>query len=238
MLNFLSTFDESLFHKINALAGTSPELDVLVADIAANPMFKGVFVMLLFWGLWFSRNRPYRSRREELIAVLVIAAIAILAGRVLALSLPFRFRPLHDPNLLINRAFGSSTGELEGWSSMPSDHAAMFFALATGLYRVSRPVGIVALLHAVVVICLPRVYLGFHFPSDLLVGGLVGIAMSLILTPVVTRGLAWRGLLVRAIDYPSLFYPAAFFATLQVALMFEPMRLLLKEAFQFAALVA
>jgi len=49
MLNFLSALDESLFDKINALAGTSPELDVLVADITANPMFKGVFVMLLFW---------------------------------------------------------------------------------------------------------------------------------------------------------------------------------------------
>lgn len=42
----------------------------------------------------------------------------------------------------------------------------------------------------------------------------------------------------RATAFPSLFYPVMFFATFQVAIMFDPLRMLLKEAVQFVLVLA
>jgi membrane-associated phospholipid phosphatase len=39
----------------------------------------------------------------------------------------------------------------------------------------------VALAHAALVVCLPRVYLGFHFPSDVLAGAAIGVAVAALL---------------------------------------------------------
>jgi hypothetical protein len=59
---------------------------------------------------------------------------------------------------------------LSGWSSFPSDHACLFFALATGLCLISPVIGGLALLHASLIVSLPRIYLGLHYPTDVLAG--------------------------------------------------------------------
>lgn len=49
------------------------------------------------------------------------------------------------------------------------------------LWRISRPIGARALFHAVAFICLPRLYVGFHFATDLIAGALLGTALALAL---------------------------------------------------------
>src|SRR5690606_22988918 len=100
--------------------------------------------------------------------------VTILLARVLALTLPFRLRPLHNPPDGFSMPFEISTKYADGMSSFPSDHAALFFALATGVYLISKRAGILALIYALVVICLPRIYLGIHYPSDILGGATLG----------------------------------------------------------------
>jgi len=62
--------------------------------------------------------------------------------------------------------------------SFPSAHATSSFAVATAMTRVA-PLGALAFALAVV-ICIGRPYLGMHYPSDVLVGAMLGVGLGLI----------------------------------------------------------
>ena len=65
-------------------------------------------------------------------------------------------------------------------SSLPSDHAALLFALAAGL-ALRRRAGPAALLFFVgALVGAARVYLGAHYPSDIVAGGALGLASALV----------------------------------------------------------
>lgn len=62
--------------------------------------------------------------------------------------------------------------------SFPSAHATSSFAVATAMTRV-EPLGALAFALAIA-LALGRPYLGMHYPSDVLAGALLGIALGLI----------------------------------------------------------
>jgi len=62
--------------------------------------------------------------------------------------------------------------------SFPSAHATSSFAVATAMTRV-EPWGALAFLLALA-LSLGRPYLGMHYPSDVLVGAALGVALGLI----------------------------------------------------------
>jgi membrane-associated phospholipid phosphatase len=62
--------------------------------------------------------------------------------------------------------------------SFPSAHATSSFAVATAMCRVD-PATSAAFLVAIA-LSLGRPYLGMHYPSDVLVGALIGVALGLI----------------------------------------------------------
>lgn len=62
--------------------------------------------------------------------------------------------------------------------SFPSGHSANSFACAWALFRVApRSWGISALIFAAL-IALSRLYVGVHFPTDVLAGGVIGILLA------------------------------------------------------------
>jgi undecaprenyl-diphosphatase len=62
--------------------------------------------------------------------------------------------------------------------SFPSAHATSSFAVATAMARV-EPLGAIAFLLAFA-LALGRPYLGMHYPSDVLVGAMLGLGLGLI----------------------------------------------------------
>jgi len=62
--------------------------------------------------------------------------------------------------------------------SFPSAHATSSFAVATAMTRV-EPLGALAFVLAFA-LALGRPYLGMHYPSDVLAGALLGVALGLI----------------------------------------------------------
>jgi undecaprenyl-diphosphatase len=60
--------------------------------------------------------------------------------------------------------------------------------LATGLWSINRTVGLIAFLWTIVIIDLPRVYLGIHYPSDIIAGALMGFLGMKVILAVSSKG--------------------------------------------------
>jgi undecaprenyl-diphosphatase len=211
--------DEYLFHAINQFAGRSNLLDDTLRW-SQTDYFKTVPIMMIIWGLWFSYPERERQVQERLTAIVVLCLVVVLAARLAAVLLPFRYRPLHTPGLEINLAYEQNVKLLDGWSAMPSDHAAFFFALSAGLMMLNRKAGIVAAVLSLFVVCLPRIYFGWHWPSDIVAGAALGILiMVLFIRPV--DGLIHRiGVIPYFMARPWVGYPLFFLATFEMSQMF------------------
>lgn len=66
--------------------------------------------------------------------------------------------------------------------SFPSMHAALAFVIAMATYQWNRRLGIVLLVWASLV-SLSRIYIGVHYPIDVVVGSSIGIIIALALKP-------------------------------------------------------
>ena len=218
-------YDYSLL--LNGFIGANPTVDLIILQLMGNTLLKGVPVMLVIWRLWMIPGSDMARRRAGLAGVLAASVIGLALGRILALTLPYSARPIHTPGHDVTLATGLEADVLDGWSSMPSDHAVMYFALGVGILLVHRGWGIAALFHALVLVSLPRIVLGFHWPSDILVGATIGTVTALILVPLLRRVFLEGGLLAWLEARPGLSYPLLFLATQQLATMFDTSRALL-----------
>jgi undecaprenyl-diphosphatase len=63
------------------------------------------------------------------------------------------------------------------FSSFPSGHATLSFALAFSIFLYDKKIGSLFLLLAFFV-AMGRIFTGVHFPLDILVGGILGIFVS------------------------------------------------------------
>ncbi len=228
MIETLRSIDLNTLVFFNQAIGHSEFIDMATKLVSENEVLKGIPLMVLFWGLWFAADRLGPETRPRLTALLVTNVVAIVVGRAFASLLPARLRPMQDADLLIRTPLDRTAWD--GWSSMPSDHAVMFFAMATAFFFVNRWAGLAALVHAAIVISLPRVMLGLHFPTDILVGGAIGALVALVLMPSLSRAFARHRVVDRALAFPHLLYPALFFVTFQSASMFESLRRALDAA--------
>ena len=220
----LAGMDLALFHAINGHAGDYV-LDRLAANIEGNHLIKGGIVMIVMWYYWFAADHRQADRRQIIICAVIGALLALVVNRTLATLLPFRVRPMYaggidfHPLLLTDFPI-----RLENWSSFPSDNATFFFALSTGMYFLSRPLGVVTGFYSFVVAGLVRVYMGVHYPSDVIVGALLGIVIAAAVNIEMVRRPVGR--VVDALTHraPGLFYAGAFAVTLELALVFDDVR--------------
>jgi undecaprenyl-diphosphatase len=218
------SIDVAILLWINQLAHHSYAFDAIVVRISESYLLKGGVIMAMFWWEWFREGPDQEYRRELLLTNLLCSLAVIVVARGLAHFLPFRERPLQTPGLGLRLPYTMSADTLIHWSSFPSDHATFFFALATGLWMERRKLGVLAMVYVFFVVCIPRIYLGVHYPSDVLAGAIIGIGFAVLMELVV--GGHWRG---RWFTFwwsrrPPLLYVMLFLLSYQIATMFDDVR--------------
>ncbi len=234
-LDFVSSVDDRVVTYLNSFAHRSWTADYLIRSVSEATLFKGGVVITAYWWAWFRAPENCaepgsRNPRETLLYTLLICVPALLIARLMALFLPFRVRPIYNPALHLKVAFTLAPNTLESWSSFPSDHAVLFFALATGFYLVSRRMGGLMYIYTAVWIALPRLYLGIHYPSDLVTGAFLGVAFaSTVRIVALRRMITWPA--QRLLEYsPGLFYTCLLQLSLQTALLYDPLRHLARSS--------
>ena len=221
----MGSFDSSIIAFFNQFAQRSYTFDQIVVFLSDSHLLKGGVFAMLFWWLWFRRQKDGMSEHDgthaRVMTMIVACFVAVFAVRVLAVSTAFKLRPIHNAELNFVAPHDMDSNMLQTWSSFPSDHAAMFFALAVSLWFISHSLGILSLIYVSVVICAPRVYLGLHYPTDMIVGAAVGTGAAWVVNlKVVRRPVEWcasRWLRLHAAS----FYAFFFFVTFQVAVIFD-----------------
>ena len=216
----LNTFDSHIIHFLNQFVHKSYLFDECIVFLSNCQMLKGGVLMTGLWWVWFKEKDSQSDNREHIISTLLGSFIAMFIVRVLASRLPFRSRPILNPANHLVEAYSLNKDFFDNLSSFPSDHATMFYALSAGLLYSSKKVGTVALIYTTLFIAFPRVYLGLHYPTDILGGALVGI-VTVMATNINYVEVNFSRRLIRASKYKEhVFYPLFFLFTYQIADMF------------------
>ncbi len=163
--------DYSLYKAINGLSGSSFPDEVFKFLANYLPAIIVVLVALAFLVPW-SRRRAER-RNGAVLATAAAGAALLIAQPITHLvdrTRPYLAHPAHS-HLLISRSHDPS---------FPSDHATGAFALAFGIWLYDRTIGTVLLVLAAV-LAFARVYVGTHYPGDVVAGALLGIAVAVLL---------------------------------------------------------
>ena len=223
LLDAIVSTDRAVALALNAYAAAPTGYNrILVVLSGANFIKMGPFVFMV---VWYWNRPPFTERRRVLINGLTGIFIAFFLGRILQVTLPHRARPIQDATLGMILPPGMSEDILGGWSSFPSDHAAIFAAMVVLAFALSRWVGFAAFLWVAVVVLAERAYLGLHFFSDILAGLALGVIAGLIAlrTPVVR----WVGPMMErlSVRQPALFYAGAILFLDQLSEMFTDIRM-------------
>lgn len=220
----INPFDLTVIHFVNQYAERWFLFDKLMGAVSYNLLLNGGLVTALLWWAWVRNSQHERNDREIVLAGLFLSTAAIVVARTLALQLPFRERPRFSPWVHFKMPSAPPGTTLIHWSSFPSDHAVLFFSLATCLFLVSRKVGIFAFCHATFMVSFPLVYMGVHYPTDILAGALIGIGMVSLASIKGVRALIARPALIWLEHSPQSFYPCMYLSTLLVATQFDSVR--------------
>lgn len=175
--------DVSLLYEINGLAGRAPGwLDRTVAVLGEYGIPLAL-VLLVLW-CWRGARRQDEPAAVESFAALVWAPLA--AGAALLLNVPLREfvgRPRPAAQHGEVEVLDSGTGIGQSAFSFVSDHATLAMALGVGLFVAHRRLGFIgiglALLEG-----FTRVYMGLHYPTDVIGGLALGTAVVLLLAPL------------------------------------------------------
>ncbi|GGU04294.1 MULTISPECIES: phosphatase PAP2 family protein [Streptomyces] len=172
--------DVSVLYDINGLAKDAPPwFDRVMEFVGEYGIMLGL-VLVALWCWWSVRRRGTLGDSVSALAGLVWAPLA--AGVALLVNIPIRGfverpRPFKDHRGLEVLVDGKTD------YSFVSDHATMAMAIGVGLFVAHRKFGLAAIALAFAEgFC--RVYMGVHYPTDVIGGFALGTAVALLLAPL------------------------------------------------------
>lgn len=165
MIEIIKQFDQTILFYVYYYLHTS-FLDYILSVVTSLGDGKFIWIALAYLLLWSKKTRKY--------GVLLCISLILSAylGDGILKPLFRRNRPFMDYptiTLLLRKP---------GGYSFPSGHTMGAFTSATIIYHYKRQYGILFYIFAFVM-GYSRVYFFFHYPFDVFVGGILGIAVSL-----------------------------------------------------------
>ncbi|MBY0123758.1 undecaprenyl-diphosphatase [Bacillus sp. S/N-304-OC-R1] len=154
-----------IFQAINNLAGHHPLLDPMMVFVTEKALLIFAFVLFVMWVLG---NDKFKY---TVIYAALTGALGLLINFIIG-HIYFEPRPFvtHHVHMLIPHAADAS---------FPSDHTTGAFALAIAILLRHRKLGIFIVIFAALT-GISRIYVGHHYPFDVLGSIVVGILTSIV----------------------------------------------------------
>jgi len=165
----LESWQQQTFEGVNDVAQATPWLHAPALAFAEYGV--AGFALLLLAGWWLARHRDHLTMTRSLLAPLaVLVAVGLNQPIVNTVREARPYTALPKSLVLVSHSTDFS---------FPSDHAVMAGAVAAGLWLVDRRLGLVAAALAVLMAA-TRVYVGAHYPGDVLAGLALGAAVAFV----------------------------------------------------------
>lgn len=163
-----------IFRLINNLANKSMFLDkIMIFCSKWLPVIFALAVILVYLLGISKRNVRYRKVAVNTIVFTVINLIvSFIIGSVYYVDRPFVH---HNVNLVISHAANAS---------FPSDHVIGTFSIALGLRMFNKKLGNTLIVLSIIV-GISRIYVGHHYPSDIIGALIVVLVMNIIYRNVI-----------------------------------------------------
>jgi membrane-associated phospholipid phosphatase len=169
---FLSTLDHWITGWLNQGVGHWLAFDNAVRVLTDWNFFRAAWLgCFLVWAWHTYRDE---DRRLRLIAGLAGVFVATGLSKLLQVVFFVHSRPFTVADQLGYHIPASLFVRWGDGNCFPSDTASAYFAVAALVLSLSRGWGYAAFAWVTLVIALPRVYLLYHWPSDLVAGALLG----------------------------------------------------------------
>jgi undecaprenyl-diphosphatase len=158
-----------LFDRVNDFARATPWLHAVVSGYAAYGVV--VFGVLLLAGWWSARRAGSTPRMAAALCAAAATLIAVAVNQPIVNTVRAARPYTTHPHILV-------LAHRSADFSFPSDHAVMAGAAAAGLLLVSRRLGVLAVV-AALLMAFARVYIAAHYPVDVAAGLVLGAALAL-----------------------------------------------------------
>lgn len=181
-MNFITNIDTELFLFLNGLH--VDWLDPVMTFISGKITWAPFYLVLLFLVI-----KNYK--KQSILIVIGIILLIVCSDQISSgIFKPIFERPRPCHNEAIKDLVYLPTGHCGGAYGFISSHACNCFALATFithiLKRYYRKIAWVMFVWAAMV-AYSRIYMGVHYPGDVLVGAAVGVVVGI----VVSKGYEW-----------------------------------------------
>ncbi|MCF6800387.1 undecaprenyl-diphosphatase [Bacillus sp. ET1] len=162
-----------LFRTINDLGKEYTYLNNFFIFMAEYMVFVLAFIALIFW---FTRREENRMMIiSATISFILAEMMGKIAGTLHSNNQPFA--ELSNVNKLIEKAVDNS---------FPSDHTILFFAFCMTFFIYQKRWRYIGIMLALVV-GISRIWVGVHYPADVIVGAIISIFSTFIASFIVSR---------------------------------------------------
>jgi undecaprenyl-diphosphatase len=174
------SIDGGLYTWFQQQAQTSPAwFDDLISWYASYGL--GLYALMMIWCWWRARQARY----PRAMAMALFVPVAVVAAYVVNDIVKSMFTEVRPCQAIAGEITLQPCPGVGDWS-FPSNHSAIAAAAAAAIWLISRRLGVIASLLALVM-AFSRVWVGAHYPHDVIVGLVVGAVVGAVVELLARR---------------------------------------------------